>query len=49
MCWYRWKLWRLAWSLNSGGSGIWDGDGMWLPLCGRLWMLVRRKEEFPEP
>lgn len=42
MCWYRWKFWRLAWSINPlghiGSIVTFKPEGVWrpLPFCSRL-------------
>lgn len=44
MRWFRWKLWRFAWSLNADAAVI-DGDGQWHPLIGNLMWLVQRRTQ----
>lgn len=40
MCWYTWKIWRLA---HGGDSGtITDSDGVWKPIGFGLHWLTRR-------
>lgn len=43
MVWYRWKLWRFAWNLNS--SNRVDCSGwIWKRLIGRLMFRCHRTE-----
>jgi hypothetical protein len=41
MQWHEGKWWRFAWS-RSRATVIYDWDGRWTRLFGRLWFLTRR-------
>lgn len=41
MKWYKWKIWRIAWSNNIGDSIV-DYDGTWTRKFINLWILRKR-------
>ena len=42
MIWYRWKVWRLAYSWNRGGELL-DGYGFWRHVAFGVWVLTCKR------
>jgi len=42
MQWHEGKWWRFAWS-RSRATAVYDWDGRWARLFGRLWFLTRSR------
>ena len=38
MTWFRWKWGRLATTETADGSVVFDADGRWFRIAGRLWL-----------